>query len=245
MNDTLQTTDWKHLPLRDAYKFGFENQLESEISDIKEMEIEWDRSYTSTVRRGFVIDLFERHTVLQSFKDIYWSNGNTPEGYRFIRHYKNIKQQYEDFLEGRSSDGATEDEPEPGGEFAYESDLRDFLSKNLGIVESGLELFQDKEKNGIEYPVEGGRIDILAKDRSGRFVAIELKVSRGRNRTIGQLAYYMGRLDKIFLGAAKSRGIIVAKEISDDLLLACERVPDVSLFEYALKVDLKRVFPSS
>lgn len=156
-----------------------------------------------------------------------------------------LKQRYRNSLEEIDINGTIEDEPEPGSEFAFESDLRDFLSKNLGIVESGLELFQDKEKNGIEYPVEGGRIDILAKDRSGRFVAIELKVSRGRNRTIGQLVYYMGRLDKIFPGAAKSRGIIVAKEISDDLLLACERVPDVSLFEYALKVDLKRVFPSS
>ena len=42
---------------------------------------------------------------------------------------------------------------------------------------------------GVEYPIEDGRIDILAIDKNERPVVIELKVSHGRNRTIGQLLY--------------------------------------------------------
>jgi hypothetical protein len=37
------------------------------------------------------------------------------------------------------------------------------------------------------------------------------------------------------------RGVIVAKEVSDDLRLACARVADVQLFEYALSVSLNPV----
>jgi RecB family endonuclease NucS len=40
-------------------------------------------------------------------------------------------------------------------------------------------LYQDEELTGIEYPVGTRLIDILAIDRNGDFVIIELKVSRG------------------------------------------------------------------
>jgi hypothetical protein len=46
---------------------------------------------------------------------------------------------------------------------------------------------------------------------------IELKVSRGRNLTSGQLLYYMGWGDMNLAEFGKSRGIIVAKEISVSL----------------------------
>jgi len=39
------------------------------------------------------------------------------------------------------------------------------------------------------------------------------------------------------------RGIIVAREISEDLLLACSNLPNVVLFEYELSVSLRRVTP--
>ena len=37
------------------------------------------------------------------------------------------------------------------------------------------------------------------------------------------------------------RGIVVAREISEDLLLACSDIPNIELFEYALSVNLTRV----
>lgn len=243
MENTIQAADWKHLPLRDAYQFGAEHGLEKEISAIRDMEIEWDRSYTSSLRRGFIIELFEVKGIFQAFKDACWQNGNTLEGKRLSQRYLRIKRQYDDFLSGMEGPQGPEDDIQSEQEFAYESDLRDFLARNLSVLEPGLELFREGERKGIEYPVEGGRIDILAKGQDGRFVAIELKVSRGRNPTIGQLLYYMGWLDKNLPGKERSRGIIVAKEISDDLRLACERIPDVSLYRYALSVTATKVYP--
>ncbi|MBW8015118.1 MAG: hypothetical protein FVQ82_02955 [Planctomycetes bacterium] len=51
--------------------------------------------------------------------------------------------------------------------FAAEAHLRDYLAKNLNLIESGLELYVDKkERSGVEYPISGGFIDILALDQN-------------------------------------------------------------------------------
>lgn len=63
---------------------------------------------------------------------------------------------------------------------------------------------------------------------------------RCRNKTIGQILYYMGWVDKN-LGNGTCRGMIIAKEISPDLILATERVPGVSLHRYKLSVTLEQV----
>lgn len=83
MNDTLQEINWKHLPLRDAYPFGIQHGLEREVVAIKEMEIDWSRPFS--VRRGLIVDLFDRHGILQQFKDSHWPNGNTHDGAQRMR----------------------------------------------------------------------------------------------------------------------------------------------------------------
>jgi len=133
-------------------------------------------------------------------------------------------------------------------EFAYESDLRDFLAKNLSIIEPGLKLYRDDEGlTGIEFPVGGRFIDILATDSDGNLVVIELKVSRGYDRVIGQILRYMAWIEKHHADTKQSvRGIIAAREISDDLILACSYLPNVALFEYQLSVSLTKIptFPT-
>jgi hypothetical protein len=69
-------------------------------------------------------------------------------------------------------------------------------------------------------------------------------VGRGRNKTVGQLLYYMGWVDKN-LGKGPCRGMIIAKEIPDDLMLAVQRVPGVSLFRYHLNVSVEPVSPKA
>ena len=64
-------------------------------------------------------------------------------------------------------------------EFVYEHDLRDYLSKNLHLIERGLRLYSEEDVSGIEFPAGGRFIDILALDTSGNYVVIEIKVSRG------------------------------------------------------------------
>ncbi len=235
------------LPVKDAYDFGVDHGLSDEVKKIKSMEIEWDSSYTTTVRRGFLIELFTRHGLFEQFKNEYWPTGNTPWGLSRTKFFLRIKQRYEDFLQTGEQAGAntsqTEDEEDAEEQaFAAESDLRDFLAKNLACLEKGLQIFESKGVNGVEYQIDDGkgRIDLLAIDRQGRFVVIELKLGRGRNKTLGQLLYYMGWVDR-HLSKDPCRGMIIAKDIPEDLTLAVKRVPGVSLFRYNLSVTVEAV----
>jgi hypothetical protein len=133
-------------------------------------------------------------------------------------------------------------ESQGGSEFAYESDLRDFLARNLTLLESGLQLYQEEGITGIEFPAGGRFIDILAVDSNKQYVVIELKVSKGYDRVIGQILRYMAWIEKNHAEPGQGvRGIIAAREISDDLRLACSYLPNVSLYEYELSVSLRQV----
>ena len=135
-----------------------------------------------------------------------------------------------------------ENNDETDREFAYEKDLQNFLSKNLNIIEAGLKIFEEDDITGIEYPAGGRYIDILAIDKDNNFVIIELKVSKGYDRVIGQLLRYIAWVEKNMANdGQKVRGIIICKEISDDLLLACSKVNNIELFEYELSIKLKKV----
>jgi hypothetical protein len=103
-------------------------------------------------------------------------------------------------------------------------------------------VYEEEGINGIEFPVGGRFIDILAVDREGGLVVIELKVSRGYDRVVGQLMRYVAWVKKnLAEGDQNVRGFIVARQISEDLLLACSMVPGVELFEYELSLSLRRV----
>jgi len=127
-------------------------------------------------------------------------------------------------------------------EFAYEKDLQNFLAKNLHTIEPNLRLYEDEDIRGIEFPVGGRFIDILAIDRNNDLVVIELKVSKGYDRVVGQLLRYMAWIRQNHAeDGQKVRGVIVARDISEDLLLACSGLSDIQLFEYQLSVNLHKV----
>ena len=129
-------------------------------------------------------------------------------------------------------------------EFAYEHDLRDYLAKNLTLIEPGLTLYQEQGVTGIEFPAGGRFIDILAVDAQGDFVVVELKVTKGYDRVVGQLLRYVGWIEKNQAEVGQSvRGVIVANVITEDLKLACAKLPFVKLFEYSLSVSLHAVAP--
>ncbi len=148
----------------------------------------------------------------------------------------------------RTAEPAQEERSEEGSvaqgsdQFAYESDLRNYLAKNLSLIEPGLCLYEDEGIAGIEFPVGGRFIDILAVDNAGGLVVIELKVSRGYDRVLGQLMRYMAWIAKSQAdNNQRVRGVIVAREISEGLLLARSLVPGILLMEYQLSLTLNRI----
>jgi hypothetical protein len=248
--NTLPEEQTKALPLTDAYTFATNHGLAREADEIRNMAIDGFKNQSS-VRRGHMLKLLEDRGLLEEFKGAHWIFGKTREGEAKCRLYRRLHEQHQRLLargdspEEAEVDTDTEGEPTSDQAFAYESDLRDFLANNLSVIEPGLHLHEQGGQTGVEFPIEGGYIDILAKDRDERFVVIELKLSRGRNRTIGQLLYYMGWIDQHLGGAGSSRGMIIARDITDDLLVATSRVPSVSLFQYRMSVTVEPVSASN
>ena len=87
----------KGLSLKAAYSFGAEHGLKQEIDEIRIMSIEWDSSYTSSLRRGYVIELLKRKGIFEDFKAKYWTFGNTIAGEAKCRRYLDIKSRYKIF----------------------------------------------------------------------------------------------------------------------------------------------------
>ena len=72
-------------------------------------------------------------------------------------------------------------------------------------------------------------------------VVIELKVSKGPDSVVGQLMRYKGWLKRHRAEGASVRGIIVASHISDRIRYAVADLPEISLKQYDLKIELRDV----
>lgn len=72
-------------------------------------------------------------------------------------------------------------------------------------------------------------------------MVIELKVSRGYDRVIGQLLRYVAWISNNLANGKRVRGVIVASEITDDLKLAASLVKDVKLWQYRISFQLDPV----
>ena len=141
--------------------------------------------------------------------------------------------------------GAAEEEAEGdvGVAFGLEAQLRDFIAHNLARITVGgrsLSLYTDAAgRGGIEYPTDVGSIDILARDQDGSFVVFELKLDRGPDRTLGQLARYMGWVKLRLAGGGPVNGVIVARQIDERLRYAASVIQNVSLLEYEIDFRLR------
>ena len=233
------------LPLRRVWPFLESSGLETEADEIRASRDKIRGYSTSSLRRGKVIQLLKRHDLLDRFVTDCWPNGATENGKALIRGSETL---YERFLQGADEgvdEELNEDEQEElaDSEFAHESDLRDYLANNLTLIESGLHLWPvADDETAIEYRVDGRgrRIDILAQDSAGVPVVIELKVSKGHERAVGQALYYRGRVKEL-MKCDRVRVVLVAKEISPELKLATQDVPDSQLFEYELSMTVSEL----
>jgi hypothetical protein len=140
-----------------------------------------------------------------------------------------------------------EDSSESALAFGLEAQLRDFIAHNIRTIPIGsrlLRLYSDGSgRNGIEYPTDVGPIDILAVDEGGEFVVFELKLERGPDRALGQLARYMGWVRTHLSSSGEVSGVIVARTIDERLRYAVAVMPRVTLLEYEVSFQVRETPP--
>jgi len=117
---------------------------------------------------------------------------------------------------------------------SLERDLHSYLATRVCEIESGLTLVED----GVEYPTEAGKIDLLARDSASRLVVIELKAGKGKDNALGQLLGYMGCLSA---SEPSVRGILVASSFDSRVVFAARGLLNVKLVRYQLSFSLEEV----
>lgn len=120
-----------------------------------------------------------------------------------------------------------------GKTFALERDLQMALRGNISQLEPGLVVVD----GGSERRVEGGFIDILARDDRGVLTVIELKADTARPDAIAQLLAYMGCVAEET--SENVRGILVAGDHHPRVKLAARAVHNLELKRYRFRFEFE------
>lgn len=143
----------------------------------------------------------------------------------------------------RSIEGA-QDIGDEEMEFALEKYLEEFLVENWSKIDFGEDLMIYSDKNGrpgSQYPAgDAGNIDILAQDKKGNFVVIELKKGRKTDAVVGQVLRYMAWVRKNLATKKQGvRGVVIVGEKDARLEYSISEVSDkVSLKQYSINFRL-------
>ncbi len=119
--------------------------------------------------------------------------------------------------------------------FGLERDLQQALRSNIVQLEPGLTIVDGGRERSVK---SGGRIDILAKDRSGATVVIELKAGRANRDAVGQILGYIGEL---MSEDTPIRGILVAAEFSPSTIAAARAAPNIRLVSYGFQFSFNPI----
>lgn len=114
-----------------------------------------------------------------------------------------------------------------GKKFELERHMQEALRGEITQLEAGLEVID----GGVERSVDSGFIDILARDKSGQLVVIELKAGQAKREAPGQIIGYMGDLmDEE--PEALVRGILVAADFDKSCRSGVRTIPALMLKKY-------------
>jgi len=236
-----------------AYAFAEQHGFTAEAAAIRSLTIHLSITRPAPIRKGCFVVLFEDRGVIDEFVAQHWPARHTTSGEKrralFLRRKLLNERRLRGEDAGEDAGDDLEEEAEEAAAFPLEAQLRDFIAGNLSRIPVGskrLSLYRaESGRSGVEYPTAVGPIDILSVDPQGNFYVFELKLERGPDRALGQLARYMGWV-KVNLAKAKSvHGVVVASSIDEKLRYAACVIPDVVLLEYEVEFRLRDVEPIS
>jgi hypothetical protein len=124
--------------------------------------------------------------------------------------------------------------------FTYERDLKNSLIAQVEELFPNYKIF-GTNREGIEYAIEGKRIDLLLENTNeNTLLIIELKAGVADFHAFGQISMYLGLLSKKFIGKMIT-GVIIAGEIDASLVNACLITDKIKLLRYQMKLALEEI----
>jgi len=132
-----------------------------------------------------------------------------------------------------TTDNDADDEAEQllEASISLERDLEAHLVRDLGSIEPGLTFVDRQVSNDV------GRVDVVAKDRDGTTVILELKVGEASDAAIGQIARYLGWYGR----QGKVRGILIAADFPEQIKYAASAIPNLELRRFQVRFQFETV----
>lgn len=122
--------------------------------------------------------------------------------------------------------------------FSYEKDLKNSIIYQIQDLFPGYEIFGN-DNEGIEYYIEGKRIDILLESADKKtLLVVELKSGLADYKVFGQISMYLGLLSERFEDK-ELKGCIIAGEIDKGLKKASLTNKSITLRSYNMKITLQ------
>ena len=151
--------------------------------------------------------------------------------FREIKRQLNLTDYSEVNIILRAPDLVEVNEPELEtiSSISIEKDLSDYIAKNPHIIGKGLALV------GREYQTDVGRIDVLLKDKNGKYVVVETKKGRESDKVVGQTSRYVGWIRK---NMGDCDGVIVVGEKDERLEYAVIPLDFIKLKRYEVEFKL-------
>jgi len=123
-----------------------------------------------------------------------------------------------------------------------ERDLEDSLAQNLSMIEAGLKLHNPEGVSGRQFDTNVvGIIDLLAIDKNGSIVVIELKAGKAADKACAQLCRYMGWVQLNVARGKPVRGILVANDFSEGCRYAIKAARGIELKKYEMQFRFSEV----
>ena len=157
--------------------------------------------------------------------------------YMSFRKDKNIEFQNNSPIVRESSDDEDLDYIVSSNNFSYERDLKTSMVLQINELFPQHKIYGEHNE-GIEYLIEGKKIDILLEKNDGSLLAIELKSGTANYKVFGQLSMYLGLLMDRF-PEKEIRGCIIAGEIDNTLKSATKTTDLINLKTYKMKLELQ------
>lgn len=154
-------------------------------------------------------------------------------------------------VERGEDDDETIEDTEGTGEFVKERHLQQYLVNHwerMGLSERwGIYSDADDPQAGVEFSTGIGRPDILLTHTSdARVCILELKKGSTSDQAVGQLLRYVGWVREHLEDLegvstdAEVEGRLIVSEPSEKLEYAISVVPELTLYEYEMKVTLNQ-----
>ncbi|QWG21103.1 DUF91 domain-containing protein [Bradyrhizobium sediminis] len=177
-------------------------------------------------------------------KMLAWSRTATEPPFDvYPSHARSVFKRYISFLIEKQSpedDDVIETENAPleptGLAFRLEQEMQAAVRKQLSNLEPGL----TEADGGAEVSVSTGSIDILAKDKDGKFVVIELKAGRCPPGAMEQALGYAQSVSEE-KGVQDVRVMLIASDFSDRIRAAAKRTIGLTLLTYEFSLRFNEI----